>query len=122
MRRNHENTNGIVAANHYQLKELQGRVIGQEEKISFLYENAKKENFNRDMQAPDLGQFFPVQTPDQLEKFMDRTHPEWDARRQEFYNLLYTCISDQKNNFSKGLIYTLFTQDYIKIVKWPSSG
>lgn len=122
MRRNHENTNGIVGANHYQLKDIQNRMSKQESEIAEIRQIVKKEAFQKDMEAPDIGFFFPVSTPEQLELFMDRSHPEWNARRKEFYNLLFTCLSDQKTAFSKGLIHTLFTREYISEYKWPSSG
>ena len=122
MRKNHENTNEIVTSNHYKLKDLQETAREQQPKINYIYEHLRKQSFQKDMNAPDIGDFFPVENPSQLELFMDRSNPLWDARREEFHNLLYTCLTNQKNIFSKGLIQTLFTRQYIRTVQWPSPG
>lgn len=122
MRRNHENTNGIVSSNHYHLKELKETAAVQGAEIRAIFEHVKKESFQKDMDAPDIGIFFPVKEPKQLELFMDRSHPEWDARRKEFYNMLFTCLTKQKNSFSKGIIGLLFSREYICNVKWPTFG
>lgn len=122
MRKNHENTNGIVTSNHYQLKASNEKADKRDSKIDKIYELVKKQSFQADMDAPDIGKFFPVRNQNQLEQFMDRSHPEWDERRKEFYNLLFTCLTDQKNTFSKGLINTIFTREYISLVKWPAAG
>lgn len=82
----------------------------------------QKDAFEKDMVSPDIGVFFPVTEAKQLEEFMDRSHPLWDARRKEFYNLLFTCLSNHQNSFTKGLLHTLFTREYMVRVKWPNSG
>ena len=122
MRRNHENTNAIVTANHHKLKAIQERQLAQDSNIATIMEFVTKQKFEMDMEAPDIGVFFPVTDAKQLELFMDRSHPDWDARRKEFYNMLFTCLSDNKGCFTKGLLHTLFTRKYMLTVKWPSTG
>ena len=74
------------------------------------------------MQGTDISEFFPVENNQQLERFMDRDHPDWNSRKMEFYHFLYTTASDVKKGFARGLIKAIFSRSYILGAKWPSSG
>ena len=70
----------------------------------------------------DLSDFFPVERPQQLVDFMDKSHADWNSRRKEFYNFLFNCVTDTKKNFTKAILKTLFTRQYMMKVKWPTFG
>ena len=122
MRRNLENTNGIVQANHSDLQVIKAVVEELSCKLDVISYHVQKNTFQKAMGGPDISEFFPVEKAEQLHEFMDRSHPEWPGRRDEFYNYLYTCVTDSKSAFSKGLFKALFSRTYMRTVKWPSFG
>lgn len=122
MRRNDENTNAIVQANHSDLQKLKLMVDQMFSKVANIEYHVLKSNFQKSMGGPDLSEFFPVERAEQIDQFMDRDHPEWPARRDAFYNLLHTCVTEAKSCMARGLFTTLFTRKYMWTVKWPSTG
>lgn len=122
MSRNLENTNGIVKENHSDLQRVKSALAELTSTVDVIAYHVQKNNFREAMGGPDISEFFPVENAKQLDDFMDRTHPEWTGRRDEFYNYLYTCITDSKSSFTKGLFKALFTRSYMNTVKWPSFG
>lgn len=122
MRKNHENTHDIVKENHHELIDLKKEIKEMRSDISDVSFQVKKATFNNVMGGVDLSDFFPVVSTQQLEAFMDKKHPDWHLRRMEFYNFLYNCVTDCKKAFSKGLLKTLFTRQYMMTVKWPNFG
>lgn len=122
MRKNHENTNGFVQATHKEVVELKEFVRVMASRLDDITSMVEKATFQSVMQGADISEFFPVERNDQLDDFMDRTHPDWPSRRCEFYNFLYTVVSDCKRSFSQALIKAIFSRPYISKVKWPASG
>ena len=122
MRKNHENTNGFVQATHKEVLELKAAITDILARLDKLTKMIETASFQTVMQGADISEFFPVQTSEQLELFMDRSHPDWPSRRAEFYNLLFTCVPRSSRGFAKGLIAAIFTRNYISQVKWPSTG
>lgn len=122
MRRNQENTYAYIQATHKEVIDLKANVSNLESKLHSVSLQIQKATFQSVMQGADISEFFPVQRAEQLQSFMDREHPEWPSRKSEFYNLLFTIVTDSKKNLSKGLLKTLFCRDYMLTVKWPSAG
>lgn len=123
LRRNLENTHGFAQAIHKEILELKERITALETLIQGISAQVHKANFKTLMADDvDLSEFFPVERKEQIEQFMDREHPEWNARKQEFYHFLYTLASKIKKGFARSMIKALFSRQYIKTVKWPSAG
>ena len=117
-----ENTNAFAQANHREILEIRTILSNMQAKLDLISSQVQKATFNSLMQGSDISEFFPVQTKEQLELFMDRDHPDWNNRKTEFYNLLYTTASHIKKGFARGLIKTLFSRKYISVSKWPTFG
>lgn len=122
MRRNGENTYSYIQAIHQEILDMKAELAKMNAKVDGISHQVQTATFQTVMQGPDMSEFFPVKTPQQLETFMDRSHPEWPSRRSEFYNFLFTCVSDCKKTFVKGLLKSLFTREYMWKVKWPAYG
>lgn len=122
MRRNHENTNEVVQYNHSDLQIIKQDNAIIKEQVYDLAIQMKKATFHTLMDTVDLSEFFPVEREAQLEDFMDRTHVDWPARRREFYNYMFNCITPGKKGFAKGLMKTLFSREFMWTTKWPTFG
>lgn len=120
-RRNHENTNQIVKECYKELAVLKEEQKETKSILLTLSHQIKKDTFGRLMKGPDLSEFFPVMRAKQLEDFMDRQHPEWSARRDEFAFYLFNCVTESKKAFTKSLLKTVFSREYMWTVKWPNS-
>ena len=119
LRRNLENTNGFVQATYGDVQELKNFIP---QKLDLICATVQKATFQTNMKGCDISEFFPVETKEQLELFMDREHKDWEDRKAEFYNFLLTTASNIKKGFARGLIKALFTRKYILQAKWPSFG
>ena len=122
MRRNDENCYAIIQASYTEIQDLKNGRASLEAKVDVIKHHVLQSRFQKAMSGPDMSEFFPVQKQEQLINFLDRTHPQWEARRDEFYNLLFTIATNNKSCFSKGLFKTLFSRTYIVQSKWPSYG
>lgn len=122
MRRNHENTNEIVKYNHADLQIVKSDVKAIIAKLEDISYQVSKATFQSVMNEVDLSEFFPVHREEQLEDFMDRSHSDWPARKREFFNYLFNCVTDTSKEFSKGLLKALFARDFMMTAKWPSFG
>lgn len=121
-RRNNENTNEIVQYNHMDLRDLKKEVKDIQGKLDNVVFLVQKSTLQTVMDESDISVFFPVTHADQIDQFMDRDHQEWNSRRKAFYNYLFTTITESKRAFSKGLLKSLFTRDFMLDVKWPTFG
>ena len=120
LRRNLENTNAFVQTTYKDVVDLKTSVPP---KLDQIFSMLQKATFQTNMRGCDLSEFFPVERREQLELFMDREHKDWEDRKAEFYNFLYTIASKgQEKGFARGLIKAIFTREYINTAKWPSYG
>lgn len=122
MRRNLENTNAFSQATHKEVVEMKRTLSRIESILESLGKQVHQATFQTAMKGADISEFFPVERKEQLESFMDRAHPEWEERKAEFYNFLYTTASKVKKGFARGIIKALFSRDYIAVSKWPTFG
>lgn len=122
MRRNMENTNSLAQATHKEVIDLKANIVQIHEKIDSLSLQVRTATFKTLMHGSDISEFFPIETAEQIELFMDRKHPEWESRKMEFYHYLYTVASNIKKGFCRGVIKAVFSRQYITQVKWPSYG
>ena len=121
-KKNLENTNGFTQATYREVIELKAQISEILIKLEGIGRQVHKATFNSVMSGADISEFFPVEKNDQIEQFMDRNHPEWTSRKQEFYHFLYTIASDNKKGFARGMIKALFSRNYIMHSKWPTFG
>lgn len=122
MRKNMENTNGVVRVNHSELQVIKEAIANLQSKLDNVAFHVHKSTFQKAMAGPDISEFFPVKNAEMLDLFMDRQHPKWPERRDEFYHYLYTCVTETKSSFCTGLFKALFTREYMRTVKWPAFG
>ena len=122
MRRNDENTNTIIQTSYRDIQDLKSGQARLESKIDIIKHHVLRSTFQKAMGGPDLSEFFPVQRQEQLIRFMDRGHPQWEARKNGFYSLLFTMVTNNQGCFCKGLFKTLFSRSYMVDSKWPSFG
>lgn len=123
MRRNHENTYALAHATHKEVVDIRSTILRLESKLDAVANQVHKATFDTVMgQGCDISEFFPVESNEQLNRFMDRENSEWNSRKNEFYHFLYTIASNTKKGFARGMIKALFTRSYIVNIKWPSSG
>lgn len=123
MRRNNENTYSFIQATHQEVMDLKATVANIISKLDNIALQVQKATFKTLMDdSPDISEFFPVERAEQIENFMDRSHPDWPSRRSQFYSYLFNIVTDSKKNFTKGLLKALFRREYMRTVKWPSSG
>ena len=117
-----ENTNALAQASYKEIIEIKKHILRIEEKLEAISTQVHNSTFQTLMSGCDMSEFFPVETKEQLEKFMDRQHPEWESRKTEFYHYLYTISTKNRGGFARGLIKALFSRRFISKNKWPSSG
>ena len=122
MRRNMENIHGFAQSNHKNINELKATIQRLESSLEAMGEQLQKATFRTVVSGYDLSEFFPVEKKEQLDLFMDREHPQWEARKSEFYYYLYTIATQNKKAFARGMIKAIFSRSYINKVKWPSTG
>lgn len=122
MRRNLENTHALALATHKEVVDMKGSMARFETTINLVSTQVEKATFLTLMQGTDISEFFPIETNHQLHLFMDRGHPEWENRKNEFFNFLLTIATNVKKGFARALIKSLFTRQFISTVKWPSPG
>lgn len=109
-------------ATHGEVVQVKAAIARIETQLEAVSAQIHKATFNAVMTGCDLSEFFPVERKEQLEQFMDRSHPEWNNRKAEFYHFLYTIASKNKRGFARGMIKAMFAREYINQVKWPSYG
>lgn len=79
-------------------------------------------SYHMRMDTNDVSDFFPLKDPGSLSAFMDKTHPDWDARKHGFYHLLFTTLTNKKKKFARALLHTIFTRQFIATHRWPQPG
>ena len=117
-----ENTNAFAQVTYREVTEIRSILSNMEAKLELISAQVQKATFHSVMKGCDISDFFPVERKEQLELFMDREHSEWNDRKTEFYNYLYTIASSIKKGFARGLLKALFSRKYISEAKWPTFG
>ena len=122
LRRNLENTNGFTQATYTEVMEIKATLSEVATALDAVRSQVETATFVTNMKGCDISEFFPVERMEQIELFMDRSHPEWENRRTEFYYFLYTIASNVQKGFGRGLIKAIFSRHFISTAKWPSFG
>lgn len=79
-------------------------------------------SFHNRMDSVDVSLYFPLNSAEDLKKFMRREDEEWPLRKRGFYQLLYSTLTKKKRKFGSALLRTLFTRSFIANHKWPYPG
>ena len=69
-----------------------------------------------------IDEYFPVKNLNQIKRFLDRSDGQFDLRREEFENSLYTTVTTTlklKRPFESTLLASLFSRDFLSSHKWP---
>ena len=119
MRRNVHGTYDIVRSNNDKLVNNECDMKNLISMVKDVKEDMKKYTFHMRMDYCDVGQFFPLQSDQDLQKFMDRQHPDWHLRMKGFNHLLYTTVTKNKRRFGGALLHTLFSRQFIPCHRWP---
>lgn len=122
MRRNVFHTSDTVRSNHNKLVTNETNVKVMMDMLREIKEEMKKFYFHIKMDSIDICEFFPLKSDDDLNRFMDKTHENWEMRRKGFNHLLYCTVTKVKRRFSTALLHLLFTRDFIANHKWPFPG
>ena len=100
--------------------ENQAKMMGM---IEDIQQNLLRLSSQCDMRREvNIDNFFPVKEDAQLERFLDKTDGQFQARRDEFEFFLYCNVTKNmklKRPFENALIATLFNRDYISSHRWP---
>lgn len=107
-------------AEKHKLNETLLRTVLKE--IREIKADLRHQSFHSKMNRVDISYFFPLESDEKLEEFMDRTHVDWESRKNSFYDLLYNAVTDQRKRLACALLHLLFTRNFISQHKWPMSG
>ena len=123
MKYNGKNIYELEKSNHFSMKEMHAMLVALTLKVDTTANNVNKLMYLLITQdSLDISEFFPIKCLKTLNKFMDRTHPQWPLRLKEFKNLLLLCVDDNVKRFQDALLAALFDRDYLSVIKWPSPG
>ena len=69
-----------------------------------------------------IDEYFPVKHLSQIKRFLDRSDGQYEFRREEFENNLYSTVTNTiklKRPFESTLLASLFSRDFLSSHKWP---
>lgn len=78
------------------------------------------QNFRSKIDHVTVNDYFPVNSQDEIYKFLDDSDGLYKARCKGFYEMLFLIRADSMKNFAEGLMTCLFTESYRKTHHWPS--
>lgn len=120
LRRNWRTTQEYVRSNYHDHQEEKRTLSSMEAMFKELKEDMKVMNFHLKMETADLSNFFPAKDNDQIHRFMIQD-ADFVRRRRGFYDLLKCVVAPTKKKFSEGLLASLFSLQYKRTKRWPSS-
>lgn len=120
----HRNLNGTNAICRSLLEERASDRKQSDVILSLLLEqreeNRKLSSFLK-AKIPDMNKYFPIKDNETLARFLDESDGLYPLRRAEFYNMVQNCNHDKKNLFATSLLYTCFSEEYIRNHTWPTN-
>lgn len=119
-------TKALVSACKLQTERDLGFAANQEkmlEMIADLQETVLRLASKMDMRKKlDIDDYFPVKSLNHLRLFLNKSDGLFHARREEFEDYLYCCVTRNlklKRPFESSLLATVFSRDFITAHKWP---
>ena len=123
MNHNTKNGNKILRHVHYDQRHIMRRLDYVEEVVDSIATNVNKlVMFHKGFSKKHVHMFFPLRSQENLRDFMDRQHPDFEIRMEEFQHLMLLTISDSIQKFADALMDIFFTREFAAAVKWPSPG
>lgn len=122
LRKNTINVIDTVRSNNEKLKSNDYYMKAIMTMLQEVKDGIRQYTFHMKMDTNDVSDFFPLKNGDSMKLFMDRSHPDWNARKHGFYHLLFTTITKKKRKFAHALLHTVFTRQFIATHRWPQPG
>ena len=123
LKQNLKNTNEIVSIDHHTQQEMKQTMERIEKQMSVTNQNVLKLlMLQMNSKKLDLSDIFPLKNKTAMRDFMDKDHPDYHYRKQEFCNLLLLTVSNNIKKFSEALMDTFFDREFTALFKWPTPG
>lgn len=85
-----------------------------------IKDDMKNSLFQFKMETAKVDKYFPAKTNDDIYSFLEEDS-EFAMRRRGFHELLKTVATTTKKDFSMKLLSTLFSLEYKRNKRWPST-
>ena len=123
MKNNGKNGNEILRHVHYDQKTVLRRLEALEDNVDSIASNVEKLlMYHKGFSKKHICRIFPLTSRADLRDFMDKHHPDYQIRMEEFQNLMLLTISDSVQKFADALMDNFFSREFAAEVKWPNPG
>ena len=123
LKHNTKNRNEILRHVHYDQRTVMRRLENLEDTVDSISNNVLKLlMYHKGFSKKNTHMIFPLNSRETLKDFMNKDHPDYGIRLEEFQNLMLLTISDSVQKFSDALMENFFTKEFAADVKWPSPG
>lgn len=106
----------MLATIMMRVSRIDDRTLNLEKKMDEQERSKKLKRF-------DISPYFPISSMVVLNDFLSNKDGNFTEKKEEFEKYLYSCCSlvMDMDNFSAGLLKTLFTKEFIRDHRWPST-
>ena len=123
LKQNAKNGNEILRHVHYDQRTFMRRLDNLEDTVDNIASNVNKLLiYHKGFSKQHIYNIFPLRSRENLKDFMNKLHPDYKIRMEEFQNLMLLTISNSIQKFADALMDNFFTQEFAADVKWPSPG
>ena len=123
LKQNAKNGNEILRHVHYDQRTFMRRLDNLEDTVDNIASNVNKLLiYHKGFSKQHIYNIFPLRSRENLKDFMNKLHPDYKIRMEEFQNLMLLTISDSVQKFADALMDNFFTKEFAADVKWPSPG
>ena len=123
LKHNAKNGNEILKHVHHDQRTVIRRLDNLEDTVDTIANNVHKLlMYHKGFSKRHIYMIFPLSSRESLRDFMDKQHPDYQNRMEEFQNLMLLTISDSVQKFADALMDNFFTKEFAADVKWPSPG
>ena len=123
LKQNAKNGNEILRHVHYDQRTFMRRLDNLEDSVDNIASNVNKLLlFHKGFTKQHIYMICPLSSRENLSDFMNKLHPDYKIRMEEFQNLMLLTISDSVQKFADALMDNFFTKEFAADVKWPSPG
>ena len=123
LKQNAKNGNEILRHVHYDQRTFMRRLDNLEDSVDNIASNVNKLLlYHKGFSKQHIYNIFPLSSRENLSDFMNKLHPDYKIRLEEFQNLMLLTISDSVQKFADALMDNFFTKEFAADVKWPSPG
>lgn len=110
----------LARENHFINKSNQEELKSIHSMCKEIREEVKNSRFQMKMETIDAKKYFPVNDNKELEIFL-KQDDAFPMRRRGFHDLLKCVATTTKKKFSEALLNLLFTLNYKREIRWPST-